>query len=65
MPSIGMGVAEIRVRDLSGICRIVYTARLAGAVYVLPAFQKKTQATPKNEIDIARKRFAQLTRGEP
>lgn len=28
MPSIGMGVEEIRIRDDSGIYRLIYTARL-------------------------------------
>ena len=62
MPSIGKGVEEIRVRDDSGIYRVIYTARLADAVYVLHAFQKKTQATSKRDIAIARERFAQLRR---
>ena len=57
MPSIGKGVEEIRVRDDSGIYRVIYTARLADAVYVLHAFQKKTQATAKRDIDLARERF--------
>lgn len=42
MPSIGKGVEEIRVWDDSGTHRVIYTARLADAVYVLHAFQKKT-----------------------
>ena len=62
MPSIGKGVEEIRVRDDSGIYRVIYTARFADAVYVLHAFQKKTQATSKRDIAIARERFAQLRR---
>lgn len=60
MPVIGKGVEEIRVRDDSGIYRVIYTARLADAVYVLHAFQKKTQATSKRDIEIARERFAKL-----
>lgn len=47
MPSIGKGVEEIRVWDDSGIYRVIYTARLADAVYILHAFQKKTQTTAK------------------
>ena len=62
MPGIGPGVEEVRVRDSSGIYRILYTARLADVVYVLHAFQKKTQATSKPDIEIARERFAQLKR---
>ena len=40
--------------------RVVYTARLAEIVVVLHAFQKKTQATPKREIELARERWVQL-----
>ncbi|MGO8933721.1 MAG: type II toxin-antitoxin system RelE/ParE family toxin [Terracidiphilus sp.] len=64
MPEIGKGVEEIRVRDQSGIYRVIYTARLADAIYVLHAFQKKTMQTSKQDIEIARKRFKKLMRGE-
>ncbi|WP_124704252.1 type II toxin-antitoxin system RelE/ParE family toxin [Sulfuriferula multivorans] len=64
MPSIGKGVEEIRIWDDAGTFRVIYTARLTDAVYVLHAFQKKTQATSKRDIDIAKVRFAQLMRGE-
>jgi len=40
MPSVGAGVEEIPVRDGTGACRVIYTARLADAVYVLHAFRK-------------------------
>lgn len=63
MPSIGNGVEEIRLWDDSGTYRVIYTSRLADAVFVLHAFQKKTQATAKRDIDIAKERFAQLMRG--
>ena len=64
MPLIGKGVEEIRVWDDAGTYRVIYTARIADAVYVLHAFQKKTQATPKRDMDIARERFAKLIRGD-
>ena len=63
MPSIGKGVEEIRVWDDSGTYRVLYTARLADAVYVLHAFQKKTQATGKRDVALARKRYMELMRG--
>lgn len=63
MPSIGKGVEEIRVRDETGIYRVVYTARLPDAVYVLHAFQKKTQATSRRDIDLAKSRYVELMRG--
>ncbi|SPE31100.1 conserved hypothetical protein [Candidatus Sulfopaludibacter sp. SbA6] len=45
---------EIRVSDSIGAYRVIYVARRAEAVYVLHAFQKKTQATPKNDLQIRR-----------
>lgn len=64
MPSIGKGVEEIRIRDDSGAYRVIYTARMIDAVYVLHAFQKKTQATAKRDIDLAKARFAELMRSK-
>ena len=64
MPSIGKGVEEIRVWDDSGTYRVIYTARIADALYVLHAFQKKTQATSKRDLDIAKERFARLMKGK-
>ncbi len=60
MPAIGKGVEEIRVWDETGAYRVIYTARRVEAVYVLHAFQKKTQATSKRDLDIAKARFAQI-----
>ena len=59
MPSVGLGVKEIRVRD-GGAFRVIYVARFAEAVYVLHAFQKKANKTPKPDIEIARRRFREL-----
>ena len=62
MPSIGRGVEEIRVWDDTGTYRVIYTTRLADAVYVLHAFQKKTQGTAKRDMELARKRYTDLLR---
>ncbi|WP_288131323.1 type II toxin-antitoxin system RelE/ParE family toxin [Accumulibacter sp.] len=63
MPAIGKGVEEIRVWDDTGTYRVIYTARLADAVYVLHAFQKKTQVTAKRDVELARRRFTELMKG--
>lgn len=60
MPSIGKGVEEIRIWDDAGTYRVIYTAKLRDAVYVLHAFQKKTQATSRRDMDVARQRLAQV-----
>jgi phage-related protein len=38
-------------------------ARLADAVYILHAFQKKTQAISKHDLEIAKSRYAERMRG--
>jgi phage-related protein len=63
IPSVGKGVEEIRIWGSAGTYRVIYVARFIEAVYVLHAFQKKTQATSKKDIEIARGRFSQLIRG--
>ncbi len=60
MPSVGLGVKEIRVRDDSGAFRVIYVAKFEEAVYVLHAFQKRAQKTSKQDIDLARQRFRDL-----
>ena len=60
MGSIGKGVEEIRVMDDSGVPRDLLCAE---AVYVLHAFQKKTQTTSRRDIEIARQRFGRISRG--
>lgn len=59
MPTVGLGVREIRVR-VAGERRVLYLARLAEAVYVLHAFEKKSQRTPKADIDLGRRRLSAL-----
>jgi len=43
---------------------VIYLARRADAVYVLHAFHKKTQATPKKDLKIAKIRFGELLGGK-
>ena len=60
MTSIGPGVREIRIRQASGAYRVIYLATIGDGVHVLHAFQKKTQATAKRDIDLARARLRQI-----
>ena len=56
MPSIGLGVFEIRVRA-EGAFRVIYVTKFAEGIYVLHAFRKKARKTPKAEIKLARTRY--------
>lgn len=56
MPSVGLGVNELRVRTDDAF-RVLYVAKFAEAVYVLHAFQKKSRKTAKTDIELARRRY--------
>lgn len=59
MLNIGPGAYEIRIHVL-GEWRVIYVARFEGVVYVLHAFQKKTQRTRKEDIELAARRYKQI-----
>lgn len=59
MPAIGPGVREIRIYVL-GEWRVIYMAKFADAVYVLPAFQKRSQQTRREDIELARQRYRRI-----
>ncbi|MDE3761465.1 type II toxin-antitoxin system RelE/ParE family toxin [Sinorhizobium meliloti] len=60
MASVGQGVREIRIRDEAGAFRVIYIAKIEDAVFVLHAFQKKTQQTAKRDLDLAAARLRQV-----
>ena len=57
MPSIGAGVAEIRVHT-EVEHRVVYLAKFEEAIYVLHAFEKRTRKTQRADLELARTRVA-------
>ncbi len=59
MPSVGLGVEEIRIRT-GAEQRVFYVAKFAEAIYILHAFEKRTRRTPKNDLDLARQRLRLL-----
>ena len=60
MNTVGQGVKEIQIRDVSGAFRIIYVAKFTAAVYVLHCFQKKTEKISKADIDLAAERYRDL-----
>jgi phage-related protein len=62
MSSIGAGVCEIRIRDEQGAFRVIYLATRPEGVYVLHAFQKKTQKTSPRDLRLATERFKSILR---
>src|SRR5690349_24487561 len=54
---VGSGTREIRIKEAEGVFRVMYVAKFVEAVYVLHCFHKKTQATSKQDKDIAEARY--------
>jgi len=59
MLGVGTGAYEIRIHA-RGEWRVIYVARFASGIYVLHAFQKKTQRTRQEDVEIARRRYRQI-----
>ena len=57
--NIGLGVREIRIHEPYEH-RVIYVTKYPEAVYVLHAFEKKTQKTSDKDLKIARETYAQL-----
>lgn len=56
LKDVGKGAYEIRVH-LNGAWRVIYVAKFANAVYVLHAFEKKTQKTSQSDMELAKRRY--------
>ena len=60
LKTVGPGVKESRLPDEAGAFRVLYVASFPEALYVLHAFQKKSQQTAKGDLEVARMRFRSL-----
>lgn len=67
-PNIGMphskpltgSLFELRVRSNEGIARVFYCTRLGKRIVMLHQFIKKSQKTPKKELQLALKRMKEV-----
>ena len=57
MPTVAPGAREIRISEDRGAFRVIYVADIGTFIYVLHAFQKKTQKTGKGDLELANKRY--------
>lgn len=57
LPGIGSGVMELREQDAAIWYRVAYLPRKNDVVYVLDAFEKQGNKTPKNAITRIKQRF--------
>jgi phage-related protein len=60
MNTVGRGAKEIRIRDEAGAFRVLYVAKISGAICVLHCFQKKTRRTGRADMQLAARRYREL-----
>jgi phage-related protein len=54
--AMGEGVFELRPRGREGIARVYYCTKIGRRIVILHSFVKKTDKTPRRELDLARAR---------
>lgn len=52
---------EIRIKAASGISRAIYVTATGQRVVIVRVFVKKTQKTPRRELELARERAKEIT----
>jgi phage-related protein len=62
--SMGDGLFELRPRGLEGTARVMYCTKIGRRIVILHVFIKKTQKTPKRDLEIARRRQREVARDE-
>lgn len=58
--TVGQGTMELRVWTDDGTYRTIYVAKFRDAVHVLHVFKKTSEAIPKADINIAKKRYKDI-----
>jgi len=61
--AMGDGLFELRPKGAEGIGRVFYCVQVGPSIVVLHSFVKKTQATPPDELRLARKRLKEVRNG--
>jgi phage-related protein len=61
--AMGDGLFELRLKSAEGIARVFYCTIVQRRIVMLNCFVKKTQKTPRNELQTARNRMKELRNG--
>ena len=63
--AMGEGLFELRVKGQAGIARVFYCTVVQRRIVMLHVFIKKSQKTPKRELEIAKRRLQEVLRHDP
>jgi len=61
--AMGDGLFELRLKAAEGIARVFYCTLIGHRIVFLHQFIKKTDKTPRKELEIARQRMKELKHG--
>jgi phage-related protein len=57
LPSIGLGVFELRDQDARAWYRVVCLSRIKNVIYILHCFEKKSREMPRRDFEKAKQRL--------
>ena len=58
--AMGGGLFELRLKGAEGIARVFYCALIGKRIVMLHSYVKKSQRTPKQELDVAQSRLKEI-----
>jgi phage-related protein len=58
--SVGTGLFELRLKGAEGIARVLYCTFVGQRIVMLHSFIKKTDRTPKRELEVAQGRMKEI-----
>ena len=61
--AFGDGLFELRLKGAEGIARVFYGTLVSRSIVILHSFIKKSQKTPRRELEIAERRLKEVKDG--
>jgi phage-related protein len=58
--AMGGGLFELRLKGAEGIARVFYCTLIGKRIVMLHSFVKKSQRTPKHELELAQSRLKEI-----
>lgn len=62
--AMGGGLFELRIKAAEGVTRVFYCTLIGRRIVMLHQFMKKSERTPRKELEIARKRMKEVKNAE-
>lgn len=60
--AMGRGLFELRLKAAEGIARVFYCTVVGKQIVMLHQFTKKSEKTPRRELEVARRRMEEVTK---